>query len=118
MVALAEVEGSNALKIKQAQQRLEREIAPLAKEVERALHETGREELFYQAPTVDGGGSGANGGGGDMESLIGNSEALLRESQAWVTFFNIPMFCYPLPVSSAEYTHFHCFPASITFYVI
>ena len=82
MVALAEVEGSNALKIKQAQQRLEREIAPLAKEVERALHETGREELFYQAPTVDGGGSGANGSGGDMESLIGNSEALLRESQA------------------------------------
>ena len=79
MVALAEVEGSNALKIKQAQQRLEREIAPLAKEVERALHETGREELFYQAPTVDGSGGNNNG---DMESLIGNSEALLRESQA------------------------------------
>jgi hypothetical protein len=79
MIALAEVDG-NAMVIKQSHQRVERDITPLTREVQRALHETGREELFYQAP----GETGGEGGGGDrdMESLIGNSEALLRESQA------------------------------------
>ena len=65
------------------QQRLERDIQPLAKEVQRALNQTqtatDREELFYQAPTVDGNGNSETG---DMESLIGNSEALLRESHS------------------------------------
>lgn len=55
--------------------RLERDIGPLAKEVQRALNDTGREELFYQAPT-------AGGGNRDMESLIQSSDDLLRESHA------------------------------------
>lgn len=76
MQGLAEVEG-NAMKIKEASQRLERDIAPLMKEVERALHEGNREELFYQAPQ-----SSASPTSGDLESLIASSEDLLRESQA------------------------------------
>jgi hypothetical protein len=72
MQGLAEVEG-NPMKVREASQRVERDIGPLAKEVKRAL-DGGREELFYQAPT----GSQSL----DMESLISNSEDLLRESQA------------------------------------
>ena len=78
MQGLAEVEG-NAMKVKEASQRIERDITPLLKEVQRALNTGGdapnREELFYQAPTV-------GGAGGDMESLIASSEDMLRESQA------------------------------------
>jgi hypothetical protein len=78
MQGLAEVEG-NPMKIKEAQQRLERDITPLAREVFRALQESspggisagGREELFAQANA---------GIGRDMEALIGSSEDLLRES--------------------------------------
>ena len=79
MVGLAEVEG-NPLKVREASQRIERDIGPLSKEVQRALSGAGsgggggdREELFYQAPSE---------GGSDMESLISNSESLLRESMA------------------------------------
>lgn len=75
MQGLAEVEG-NQMKIREASQRLERDLTPLSKEVERALTETNREELFYQAPNA---GSPSNR---DMESLISNSEDMLRESQA------------------------------------
>ena len=75
MQGLAEVEG-NQMKIREASQRLERDVTPLSKEVQRALNETNREELFYQAPNP---GSPTSG---DMESLISNSDALLRESQA------------------------------------
>jgi hypothetical protein len=83
MHGLAEVEG-NAMKIREAQQRMDRDIAPLAREVQRALHESGREELFSGS---SGGGLGSGGGGDgndfrDMDSLISNSDALLRESQA------------------------------------
>mmetsp|Transcript_2834 Transcript_2834/g.4522 ORF Transcript_2834/g.4522 Transcript_2834/m.4522 type:complete len:209 (+) Transcript_2834:45-671(+) len=81
MQGLAEVEG-NPMKIKEAQQRLERDVAPLAREVSRALQESGggggREELFYQAPGRDGN----SGLSRDMESLIGSSEDMLRESLA------------------------------------
>eukprot|EP00980_Cylindrotheca_fusiformis_P001536 scaffold350_cov133-Cylindrotheca_fusiformis.AAC.7 len=73
MQGLAEVEG-NPMKIREASQRLERDISPLAKEVQRALGDENREELFYQAPNADD--------SGDMESLIQGSEDLLRESQA------------------------------------
>jgi vesicle transport through interaction with t-SNAREs protein 1 len=73
MQGLAEVEG-NPMKIREASQRLERDISPLAKEVQRALGEENREELFYQAPSAND--------NGDMESLIQSSEDLLRESQA------------------------------------
>ena len=76
MQGLAEVEG-NPMKVREASQRIERDIGPLAKEVQRALNNTDREELFYQAPN---GTEGA--GSGDMESLISTSESLLRESQA------------------------------------
>ena len=76
MQGLAEVEG-NQMKIREAQQRVERDIGPLSREVQRYIHEQGREELFYQAPNVDG-----PSGSQDMESLLANSDALLRESQA------------------------------------
>jgi len=75
MQGLAEVEG-NPMKIREASQKIERDIIPLSREVSRALsggNDGGREELFYQAPTM---GSNA----GDMESLIGSSESMLRES--------------------------------------
>jgi hypothetical protein len=74
MQGLAEVEG-NQMRIREAQQRVERDIGPLSKEVQRALQEGGREELFYRAPNADG-------DDGDMESLIRSSEDSLRESQA------------------------------------
>jgi hypothetical protein len=76
MQGLAEVEG-NPMKVREASQRVERDIAPLTKEVQRALNDGNREELFYQAP--NGSGSPTSR---DMESLISNSEDLLRESQA------------------------------------
>lgn len=73
MQGLAEVEG-NPMKIKEASQKIERDILPLGREVARALgnnsNDSNREELFYQAPSL----------GGDMESLIGSSESMLRES--------------------------------------
>ena len=89
MVGLAEVEG-NQMKIKEASQRLERDIAPLAKEVQRALlggeqqqqqqqqqeNTANREELFYQAPNPDGSTND------DMEALISSSEDLLRQSMS------------------------------------
>jgi vesicle transport through interaction with t-SNAREs protein 1 len=57
----------------EASKRLERDIAPLSKEVQRALTVENREDLFYQAPGNDN---------RDMESLIASSDDLLRESQA------------------------------------
>jgi hypothetical protein len=80
MQGLAEVEG-NPLKVREASQRIERDITPLAREVQRALSNGDREELFYQAP--QGGAPGR-----DMESLISTSDDLLRESQAYVLFFS------------------------------
>ena len=53
-----------------------RDINPLAKEVQRALQEMGREELFYQAPDIE------NGDTSTMESLIQSSDDLLRESRS------------------------------------
>lgn len=93
MQGLAEVEG-NPMKIKQASQNIERDIGPLSKEVARALHnsggsnngssgsgEGGREELFTQAPGMNGRDYGYNlSASADMESLIGSSEDMLRES--------------------------------------
>jgi hypothetical protein len=83
MHGLAEVEG-NPMKVREAQQRMDRDIGPLAREVQRALHESGREELFSGG--FSGGGGGGDGSNSndfrDMESLISNSDALLRESQA------------------------------------
>jgi hypothetical protein len=73
MQGLAEVEG-NPLKVREASQRIERDIAPLGKEVQRSLNNGDREELFYQAPQ--------GSPGRDMESLISTSDDLLRESQA------------------------------------
>jgi vesicle transport through interaction with t-SNAREs protein 1 len=78
MQGLAEVEG-DVMRTKESQQRLERDIGPLAKEVQRALAETGggREELFYQAPDIEQGD-----GGSSMDSLLQSSDDLLRESQS------------------------------------
>ena len=80
MQGLAEVEG-NPMKIREASQKIERDILPLQKEIQRALNggnDGGREELFYQAPGADGRDYGYNSG--DMEALIGSSESMLRES--------------------------------------
>jgi len=82
MQGLAEVEG-NPMTIREASQKIERDVLPLSREVARALNGGnneggGREELFYQAPAVGGRDYGNNSG--DMESLIGSSEGMLRES--------------------------------------
>ena len=80
MQGLAEVEG-NPMKIREASQKIERDVLPLSREVSRALNggnDGEREELFYQPPGANGGSSGYNAG--DMESLIGSSENMLRES--------------------------------------
>ena len=85
MQGLAEVEG-NPMKVKDASQRIERDVIPLAKEVSRALgnsHDGGREELFDQELGVNGRDYGYNSGN-MMESLIGNSEDMLRESLSYV----------------------------------
>jgi hypothetical protein len=79
MHGLAEVEG-NQMKVREAQQRVERDITPLGREVQRAMNDQGREELFYEAPDYNPDtNTNANR---DMESLIGSSDDLLRESQA------------------------------------
>ena len=74
MHAMAEVEG-NMMRISEARQLLERDIGPLAKEVERALNETNREELFYQPPNIDQQPD-------DVEALIQSSHDMLRESHS------------------------------------
>jgi vesicle transport through interaction with t-SNAREs protein 1 len=74
MRAIAEVQG-NPMLVREAKNLLERDISPLSTEVERQLHEMGRDELFYQAPDIEGGSN-------DMDSLIHSSDALLRESQS------------------------------------
>lgn len=77
MQGLAEVEG-NPMKIREASQKIERDVLPLSREVARALNDGNREELFYQQQQSGGNGSGYNPA--DMESLIGSSESMLRES--------------------------------------
>mmetsp|Transcript_52794 Transcript_52794/g.127998 ORF Transcript_52794/g.127998 Transcript_52794/m.127998 type:complete len:213 (+) Transcript_52794:316-954(+) len=82
MQGLAEVEG-NQMKIREATQRIERDIAPLSKEVSRALqggdnNNGGREELFYHAPDAHQRGDGTLDR--DMEALIGSSHDMLQES--------------------------------------
>jgi vesicle transport through interaction with t-SNAREs 1 len=84
MQGLAEVDG-NAIHVRQAQQLLERDIGPLAKEVKRALDGMGRDELFsssYRAPPDIEYGGGGLSDGLMMDSLIQSSDALLRESQS------------------------------------
>lgn len=75
MQAMAEVQG-NPMLVREAKNLLERDIQPLANEVEKQLNNMAREELFYQAPDIESGGSG------DLDSLIHSSDALLRESQS------------------------------------
>lgn len=81
MQAMAEVEG-NAFKTQEAQNLLRRDLTPLQEEVAKSkrlggsiTEEMNREDLFYRPPTnVD-----------QMlttQSLMLNSEDLLRESQA------------------------------------
>lgn len=90
MQGLAEVEG-NPMKIREASQKIERDIAPLSREIARALgNEGGREELFYQAPAANARDYGYNSG--DMESLMGSSEDMLRESLSWVLVLFIIFF--------------------------
>lgn len=78
MQGLAEVEG-NALRVTDAKNLLQRDIQPLAKEIQRALNDMGREDLFasYQPPDVEGGATYS-----DLDSLIQSSDDLLRQSQS------------------------------------
>ena len=76
MQAIAEVQG-NPMLVREAKNLLERDIQPLSQEVEKQLHEMGRQELFYQAPDIEGGG-----GNNDLDALIHSSDSLLRESQS------------------------------------
>merc|ERR1711907_282583 len=74
------------MKVKDASQRIERDVIPLAREVSRALEKSndnngGREELFDQELGVNGRNYGYNSAD-MMESLIGNSEDMLRESMS------------------------------------
>ena len=77
MRGLAEISG-DSMRIKQSEQRSQREIAPLSREVSSALDKIGN--VTYQAPASDV----EYGGGGNMDTqrLISQSEDLLRESQA------------------------------------
>ena len=80
MQGLAEVEG-NQMKIREATQRIERDVTPLSKEISRALQTSnngGREELFYNAPAAHQRGDGSLDR--DMEALIGSSHDMLQES--------------------------------------
>jgi hypothetical protein len=82
MQAMAEVEG-NAFRTQEAQNLVQRDLSPLMEEVAKsrrqgssaAAEDVNREDLFYRPPT-----------GGDQmsttQSLMTNSEDLLRESQA------------------------------------
>ena len=85
-------EGGDAFQISESKFRVQRDIAPLVNEVDRALKEKEnrgdmldseqREMLFsggYRAPSLVGGNDNE---GDDMEMLIQNSENMLRESQA------------------------------------
>jgi vesicle transport through interaction with t-SNAREs protein 1 len=76
MQAMAEVQG-NPMLVRDARNLLDRDIKPLSMEVEKQLHDMGREELFYQAPDIEGGGTPS-----DMDALIHSSDSLLRESQS------------------------------------
>lgn len=79
MHGLAEIQG-NPTRIREAQMRTERDIAPLSKEVASALDKVG--DVTYQAPAndVERGGFGTQSL--DTQRLISQSEDLLRESQA------------------------------------
>lgn len=77
MHGLAEISG-NPTRIREAQQRSERDIAPLSREVASALDKIG--DVTYQAPgDVEAGGMTM-----DTQRLIAQSEELLLESQAYV----------------------------------
>jgi vesicle transport through interaction with t-SNAREs protein 1 len=73
MRGLAEISG-DAMRIQQAEQRSQRDIAPLSREVSSALDKIGN--VTYQAP------SDVEYGNLDTQRLISQSEELLRESQA------------------------------------
>jgi len=72
MVALAE---GDTFRRQQAQQKLEREIAPLQTEIQRALSEVQRTELFSSTPAM------TTSSGDTMESIIQSSDDMLRESR-------------------------------------
>mmetsp|Transcript_30113 Transcript_30113/g.82734 ORF Transcript_30113/g.82734 Transcript_30113/m.82734 type:complete len:223 (-) Transcript_30113:1037-1705(-) len=88
MQAMAEIEG-NAHGIDESKKLLQRDIAPLAKEISRQLNKSKpqttaeREELFYNAPNIESSIHATNtGSSDDMESLIQNSDDMLRESRS------------------------------------
>ena len=103
MQAMAEIEG-NALRTAEAKNLLERDIAPLSKEIQRHLATTNpannnnnnntanpttaptieqqRQELFYQAPDIESNNNNNNNNNSDMDALIQSSDDLLRDSQS------------------------------------
>ena len=100
MQAMAEIEG-NTMRIAEAKNFLERDVAPLAKEIQRQLAaltqpnamptsnmtqqqlQQQRQELFYQAPDIESGDNNDADAGDNMlmDSLIQSSDDLLRDSQ-------------------------------------
>lgn len=84
MKGMAEVDG-NGMRIRESQMLLERDVTPLRREVERALQQQQAEAVVtpanastYQAPMDL---AGRDQESQMMESLIQNSEDLLRDSQ-------------------------------------
>jgi Snare region anchored in the vesicle membrane C-terminus len=84
MQAMAEIDG-NAMRKKEAENLMERDIAPLSREIQRTLRELQqqqaeqqqhREELFYQPPDIERQALTS------MDALIRSSDDLLRESQS------------------------------------
>lgn len=87
MQAMAEIEG-NVHRTNEAKKLLERDITPLAKEINRQLSKSQpktnaeREELFYQAPDIESTDNLDNYNNTDMDALIQSSDDLLQESRS------------------------------------
>jgi vesicle transport through interaction with t-SNAREs 1 len=81
MQGLAEVQG-DSFRVQESQQRIDRDVNPLQKEIQRALQELERNNLFSSSQQQHGQYYPPNGNNSDMTSLIQSSDDLLRESQA------------------------------------
>mmetsp|Transcript_6998 Transcript_6998/g.12561 ORF Transcript_6998/g.12561 Transcript_6998/m.12561 type:complete len:198 (+) Transcript_6998:498-1091(+) len=85
-LAMKSLAGDDTMKIRDAQNKLDRDVGPIGREITRALDEKqGRDFLMegarpsYVSPTLMEEGGGASS---EVDSLIANSEALLLETQS------------------------------------
>ncbi len=82
MQGIAEQQLHDPIRAREAQRRMQQDLSPLTKEVQRALDDyIGREELFQT--NSDPQASFIASPNSDLESLLLSSEDLLRESQAY-----------------------------------